>query len=238
MPEGDLNVREDYETRGYAHALKLAPPDVVQALLGRVCKDISGASSSALSRLLQHPEITTKPAYELYSYHYAPIMGFHWGLTSRMCEVTGKALVPTYAFFRLYQGGDVCKVHTDRPSCEHSVSMPLAYSDGVAWNFEIGHRRLDFSDALQLAPSDDFGEDAFSSVELSPGSAILYQGVNHRHGRLTPNPNRWSAHLFMHWVDTNGPYGEWAFDRWPAPPAADFSALLERAGMSSSRPPS
>jgi hypothetical protein len=36
--------------------------------------------------------------------------------------------------------------------------------------------------------------------------------VNHRHGRITPNPNGWSVHLFMHWVDRNGPHRGHAFD--------------------------
>jgi hypothetical protein len=29
---------------------------------------------------------------------------------------------------------------------------------------------------------------------------------------MTPNPNGWSAHLFLHWVDREGPYREHAFD--------------------------
>jgi hypothetical protein len=108
--------------------------------------------------------------------------------------------------------------------------MPLAYSDGLTWSFEIGRRRFNFPAAQQLAPADGFAEEEFSSVDLSPGSAILYQGTNYRHGRLSPNPNRWSAHLFMHWVDTEGPFRDWAFDRWPIPPAGDFSTLLDRSG--------
>jgi hypothetical protein len=40
----------------------------------------------------------------------------------------------------------------------------------------------------------------------------MYRGVNHRHGRIEPNPNRWSAHLFLHWVDANGPFADQAFD--------------------------
>jgi hypothetical protein len=47
---------------------------------------------------------------------------------------------------------------------------------------------------------------------MEVGDAVLYQGVHHRHGRMTPNPNGWSAHLFMHWVDQDGPYRDQAFD--------------------------
>lgn len=226
----DAKIREEYHANGYICPVTMASPDVVQALLGLVHSDIARTNAATLSRLLQNSEVINKQALELYSYHYAPIMGFHWGLTSRMCDLTGKALVPTYAFFRIYQSGDVCKIHADRPACEHSLSMPLAYSDGVIWSFEIGRQRFEFPDAQKIAPMVDFGDEAYVSADLPPGSAILYQGVSYRHGRLAPNPNRWSAHLFMHWVDANGPYRDWAFDRWPVPPAEDFSALLDRAG--------
>jgi len=48
---------------------------------------------------------------------------------------------------------------------------------------------------------------------MRAGDAVLYRGVNHRHGRIEPNPIRWSAHLFLHWVDANGPFADQAFDR-------------------------
>ena len=50
-------------------------------------------------------------------------------------------------------------------------------------------------------------------LPMGSGDAVMYQGVNHRHGRLQPNPNSWSAHLFLHWVDADGPHSDQAFDR-------------------------
>jgi hypothetical protein len=58
---------------------------------------------------------------------------------------------------------------------------------------------------------------------MKVGDAVLYQGVHHRHGRTTPNPNTWSAHLFLHWVDREGPYRDHAFDGKGDPPRVDFS---------------
>jgi hypothetical protein len=49
-------------------------------------------------------------------------------------------------------------------------------------------------------------------MKMEVGDAVLYRGVNHRHGRLSPNPNGWSVHLFLHWVDRSGPYRDHAFD--------------------------
>ena len=69
----------------------------------------------------------------------------------------------------------------------------------------------------QFAP-----EDEMSSVPMQPGDAVLYQGVHRHHGRTTPNPNRWSAHLFLHWVARNGPFSGEAFDKQLPPARVDF----------------
>ena len=58
---------------------------------------------------------------------------------------------------------------------------------------------------------------------MKPGDGVLYQGTHHRHGRTTPNPNGWSAHLFLHWVDRDGPYATFAHDSRPVPPPVNFS---------------
>jgi len=36
--------------------------------------------------------------------------------------------------------------------------------------------------------------------------------VERRHGRVTPNPNRSSAHLFLHYVERGGRFEDHAFD--------------------------
>lgn len=209
-----------YFAEGYAHLKRVAPPELAHALIGVISHDVG--QPGAASRLLRRPSVNAKPSYEIYSYHYAPLLGFHWGLTARMCAATGKRLVPTYGFFRAYQSGDVCTIHSDRPSCEHSLSLALAYGSGVVWDFEIGTRAYSFEEACALKAGPDFGGEPHRAVRLEPGDAILYQGVAYRHGRMTPNPNAWSAHLFLHWVDLDGPYRDWAFDRQVLPQPSGF----------------
>jgi hypothetical protein len=217
---GQADDTSSYYAKGYAHLRDVAPPEVTRALLGIIRRDLG--KPEVLAQITRQPTVSNKQAYEFYSYHYAPVMGFHLGLTSRMCAATERKLVPTYAFFRLYQGGDVCKVHGDKRSCEHSVSLPLAYSDDKVWPFEIGATHYEYPKASQMRMEDDFGAEPYSSINLNPGDAVLYQGVTRRHGRVTPNPNRWSAHLFLHWVDTEGPYKEFAFDKKAMPEAGEF----------------
>ena len=58
---------------------------------------------------------------------------------------------------------------------------------------------------------------------MQVGDAVLYQGVDFAHGRTRPNPNAWSAHLFLHYVDRNGPHADHAFDQKLRPERVNFS---------------
>ena len=103
----------------------------------------------------------------------------------------------------------MCRVHSDRQSCEHSLSLTLDYSDGEPWPLEVGSVR---STKPSAKVDEGFGDEPHASLSMQVGDAVLYRGVHHRHGRITPNPNAWSAHLFLHWVDRDGPYADHAFD--------------------------
>lgn len=109
-------------------------------------------------------------------------------------RATGLALFPTYSYFRLYKHGDRLAKHTDRPSCEISVSLCLGFEDGKSWPLCIE------------------GPKATSSVDLSPGDALLYRGTECPHWREVFEGNR-QAQVFLHYVDQNGPNAEWKFDK-------------------------
>ena len=213
-----MKVIGDYHGDGYAHLEGLVPPEVAQAFLQTLKQDMGGGAIP-LSRAAGHVNLLTRPAFEVYGHHYKPMLHFLWGLTPTMSEVVGRDLLPTYDYLRIYRGGDVCHVHSDRYSCEHSLSLTLGYSDGEPWALEVETARSEPS--ARVEP--DFGAEPHSSIAMKVGDALLYQGVHHRHGRTRPNPNRWSAHLFLHWVDREGPYREHAFDGQLKPAAVDFT---------------
>lgn len=197
----------DYEANGYAHVRGLILPQVAQAFLGALQNHL-GDGPMTLSNL-RTPKLLARPAFEIYGHHYRPMITFLWGLTPVVSELLGRELLPTYDYLRIYREGDICKVHFDRPSCEHSMSLTLDYSDGESWPLEIGHiQHREPGPAID----GDFGEEDYVSIPMEVGDAVLYRGTNHRHGRVSPNPNGWSAHLFLHWVDADGPYRDHAFD--------------------------
>lgn len=196
-----------YADDGYVLLPGLYPRELVSAFHARLQADLDLTRSK---NFVKQCFLLSKSSIEVYSLEYPPMATFLWGLTPRMAEIAGCELMPSYAYFRVYQQGDICKVHSDRKACEHSLSLTLELADDIPWALSIERKHVD-----EPPPSldADFGSEPFVSLPMTAGDAVMYRGVNHRHGRLEPNPNRWSAHLFMHWVDSNGPYADRAFDR-------------------------
>lgn len=204
-----MSQSDTYFRDGYAHLKSFLPKEVATGIIAKLQSDLAQQGLS-ISSLQQENALLARPAPELYGHHYAPLAFLCWGMTPAVEALTGKSLLPTYAYFRVYRQGDICRFHGDRQSCEHSLSLTLAYSDDLAWPLEVAKNRTD----APYARNDEHYTDAddVSAVAMQAGDAVLYQGVHHHHGRCTPNPNRWSAHLFLHWVDRDGPYADFAFD--------------------------
>lgn len=213
-----MQVIGDYARDGYAHVAGLLPEEVTRSFLAGI-KAATGDGTIALSRIDSYPNLLRRAAFEIYGHHYAPMLHLLWGLTPAMAQIAGRELLPTYSYFRIYREGDVCRVHHDRYACEHSLSLTIDYSDGEPWPLDIGRESGDPSARVE----EDFGDEPFAAIRMAVGDAVAYRGVQHRHGRVVPNPNLWSAHLFLHWVDRDGPYREHAFDGRGAPPPVNFS---------------
>lgn len=216
------DLAADYRTNDYAVLRAAAPPQVARNFLSVVYGSMIRQAGGLKNFVLQEPRVNTQRGYEFYGYRLPMVMSFHWGLTSRISVIAGRPLLPTFVFFRVYMKGDRLLVHSDRPSCEHALSLTLGYSDNETWPLEIGDVSHQFEDIADDPKTDNFGEEPFSTVMLDPGDALLYRGVNRRHARMIPNPNRWSAHLFLFWVDADGPFKDMAFDRKTFDDAVEF----------------
>ena len=106
-----------------------------------------------------------------------------------MKKETGLELLPTYAYWRYYVFGATLKTHTDRPSCEVSISACIKKYDD--WPFIIENNIL----------------------ELEEGDGLLYAGCDQRHGRPGMYKGDGMAQVFFHYVDKNGPYASFAYDK-------------------------
>ena len=215
-----MKIEGDYSRDGYALVRGLISPDVAMAFMAMIKRRLLPDSVVPPAPDGLELGVLTRNVFECYSEHLPPMKTFLWGLTPAMEVVAGRPLVPTYDYFRIYRQGDLCHVHRDRPACEHSMSLTLAYSDDHAWPLELGREG-------QKGPQDhiaeDFGPEPMASLAMQVGDAVAYRGVDYRHGRTTPNPNRWSAHLFLHWVEPDGPQRDQAFDRKGVPQPVEFT---------------
>lgn len=214
-----MQIEGDYHRDGYATIRGLIPPEVAFNLFRQIQIDLE-ASGKSFETFAQAHALSPRPTIEISGHFYRPLTTFLWGLTPIISELTGADLLPSYDYFRIYHQDDICRVHADRPSCEHSVSLTLVYSDGLPWPLEVGSERVTSVDPC----TEDFGDEAFSAVEMQPGDAVLYRGMDLRHGRTRPNPNRWSAHLFLFWVERGGEFEQHAFD------VQRLTSELERVG--------
>lgn len=203
-----MDVEGDYQREGYALIRRLLDPAICSAFLNQMAADLA-STDMPLEKRRQTNNLLKGDNIEVYGFHYPPMLNLLWGLTPIVSQLVGRELLPSYDYFRIYAEGDICRVHSDRPSCEHSLSLTLDYSDGVPWDLEVATDRIPEPSPLV---TEDFGDARFAALTMEPGDAVLYEGVHHRHGRVSPNPNGWSAHLFLHWVDPGGPYADRAFD--------------------------
>ena len=112
----------------------------------------------------------------------------------QMEEFTGKKLLPTYTYHRLYTNGTELKRHKDRPSCEISTTLCLGYDVSNMNNVEYN---------WPMWVKNDEGIEY--KIHLKPGDMIIYRGCEIEHWR-EPYEGINHAQVFMHYNDANGPY--------------------------------
>lgn len=118
-------------------------------------------------------------------------------LTPVVSKASGKNLVPTYSYARMYATGERLEKHVDRPACQYSTTLCLG-SKGVPW--PIFMVRPEEADSV---PG--------SAVFLNAGDAVLYRGMDMVHYR-EEFKGVWQAQVFLHWVDADGPFADQRYD--------------------------
>jgi hypothetical protein len=111
------------------------------------------------------------------------------GKLKKMEEITGKILLPTYSFWRMYVNQSSLPNHKDRPSCEISATIFLG-SDG----------KSDWPIYIEANP-----------IVTQPGDAVVYLGCVSEHWREKFTGD-WSSHVFLHYVDKHGPNKKYEMD--------------------------
>lgn len=97
-------------------------------------------------------------------------------------EISGLQLLETYTYWRGYIHGSILEDHTDRPSCEISITANID-SCGNKWPIHMNGNWID----------------------MDIGDAVMYLGCEVNHGRK-PFQGKYCAQVFFHYVDANGIY--------------------------------
>lgn len=137
----------------------------------------------------------------------------HYLVKKEIEDILKMELYPTYFYDRFYFVGQQLKRHSDRPSCEVSVTLQISsnHSDDP---WPIWFERPDGTESYVL---------------MNDGDATVYKGCEREHWR-DPLPSRYNKRqklwrkvrrleddtyhhqIFLHYVDANGPFAHHAGD--------------------------
>jgi len=111
--------------------------------------------------------------------------------------LTGRDLVPTYTYHRLYTLGTELKRHSDRPSCEISTTLCLGYD-----NSNVDAKTYPDWDWPMFIKEPNGKE---IPVHMKPGDMIIYRGCELEHWREPLWGNN-HAQVFLHYNEKGGQY--------------------------------
>lgn len=126
-------------------------------------------------------------------YNFIPFVRLLVNKVPLISEAIGEEVLPTYTYARVYLNGQDLTRHTDRYSCEISITLNL-FKDH-AWPIGFLNSR---------------GEEV--TVELEPGDGVIYMGCVAEHWREPFQGNMFSQ-VFLHYVRSYGEFCTYAFDR-------------------------
>lgn len=140
-------------------------------------------------------------------YNYLPALELLTNKTSHISEIIGETVLPTYVYSRIYRNGSVLTKHTDRPSCEISVTLHLGGDKPWAIWIEKPNKEK-------------------KCVNLNPGDAMIYLGCIAPHWRDKFEGEDY-VQFFLHYVRSRGCYGSHYFDNGDKNNDVEIDQLLE-----------
>jgi hypothetical protein len=189
-----MSIANDFKNFGVVVINNFIPTDVAQfathTLLKQLHHDL--VANGYNTNICTDVQVENTLYYHLNGIVSETIAEIIW---PKLEEIVGEDLYPTYSYARVYQNGNVMEKHTDRPSCEVSVSIQLGRSHDYAWPLCVENKNF----------------------EMSVGDAVLYKGCEVEHWReeCKGPEGYYSGQLFCHFVRAEGPNKNYAGDnRW------------------------
>lgn len=107
-------------------------------------------------------------------------------------KTVNKELYPTYSYGRIYYKNNELKKHKDRGASEYGVSCCI-------------YKEIDYPIYFE-----DSGK--VISYDLNVGDIVVYKGMEYNHWRKPYQGNK-HTQIFLMYVDANGLYSEWKYDK-------------------------
>lgn len=108
-------------------------------------------------------------------------------------EITKEPCLPTFSYIRAYGHSGELLLHKDRRACEISVTVHLGGDEEWEFGIESPNHNNNF-------------------INLQPGDAVLFDGINNVHGRKGRYKGQMYVNLFLHYVYAYGTNKECAFE--------------------------
>ena len=160
-------------------------------------------------------DIETQVEGSFATYWHPQYRSIHSGIRLKLESIIGNKLYNTYYYDRYYFPGQELTIHSDRPSCEISVSIHISSNVNNPWPLWI------------KTPDTETYIGENRSVLLEPGDGMLYKGCERPHWR-DPLPREYKRkwygkkvekeglyyhQVFFHYVLADGIRSHCAFDR-------------------------
>lgn len=182
-----MNTIELFEQNKYVHLKNFLPKSSCDELVEELNKLI------AENKTIKDPQCPKSQAIHG-AQIFDNVLAYCLPYFEKAC---GIELLPTYSYARLYEPGEELLNHVDREACEISATITLGF-DGNVWAIYMG---------------DDENKSNPAKIEMNVGDAVLYKGMEKYHWRETYSEGKWQAQVFLHYVDKNGKYADWKFDK-------------------------
>ena len=150
------------------------------------------------SDIENHPELFIKDDQcpsSLAIYNYRWFIDLLANKCSFMSELVEEPMLPTYTYARLYAKDEILAPHTDRNSCEVSVTLNLGGDQD--WPIYIKNPQGETKEVI-----------------LKPGQAMIYLGMIATHWRKSFDGTE-CGQVFLHYVKLNGDNWNYCFDYNP-----------------------
>jgi hypothetical protein len=186
-----------FEKNGFEVVTKAFGEEVCDLLEAQFKIHINCEKHMSLSKVRPIEQHDTQVPFADYAYAANCFEGLMVAMHGKVEEVIGKDLFPCYSYARIMYTGAIMEKHKDRPSCQYSTT--ICVTEDKENPYPIFIENYD-------------GE--VSSVHLRPGDMLVYRGTKLNHWR-EEYKGKEQIQAFLHYVDANGPYKSFKFDKRP-----------------------